>query len=383
MVTTADPADPLLITGARIVAEREIVENGWVQFDGGRVISRGSGGAPRFDGETVDARGKLLTPGFIDLHVHGGGGGAASDGGDAIDRMLRAHRAHGTTRTVLSLVTAPIDELVDILGSLAPLVRTDPLLLGIHLEGPFLSTHAKGAHDPSALIAPSPAAVAALLDAADGTLAQITIAPELDGAPEAIRTFVEAGVRVAVGHTVADLGTAQAAFDAGASMLTHTFNAMPVLGHRAPGPIGAALEHQGVVLELIADGLHVHPILIAALFRLAPDRIALVTDAMAAAGQADGVYRLGPFDVEVRDGAARLSDGTLAGSTLTLDSAIRTAVAAGVPLAGAVLAATATPAGAIRRPDLGRLDVGSPADAVLLNDTFTVEAVWAAGRRLR
>lgn len=383
MVTTADPADPLLITGARIVADGEIVENGWVRFGGGRVVSRGACGAPRFDGETVDARGKVLTPGFIDLHVHGGGGGAASDGEDAIDRMLRAHRAHGTTRTVLSLVTAPIDELVGIIRSLAPLVRTDPLLLGIHLEGPFLSPHAKGAHDPSALIAPSPAAVAALLDAADGTLAQITIAPELDGAPAAIRTFVEAGVRVAVGHTAADLGAAQAAFDAGASLLTHTFNAMPVLGHRAPGPIGAALEHQDVVLELIADGLHVHPILIAALFRLAPDRIALVTDAMAATGQADGAYRLGPFDVDVRNGAARLSDGTLAGSTLTLDSAIRTALAAGVPLADAVLAATATPSRAIGRHDLGRLDVGSPADAVLLDDSFTVEAVWAAGRRLR
>ena len=382
MVTTADAADPLLITGARIVAGGEIVENGWVRFDGGRVVSRGAGGAPRFDGKTVDAHGRLLTPGFIDVHVHGGGGGAASDGGDAIARMLRAHRAHGTTRTVLSLVTAPIDELIETIRSIAPLVRRDPLLLGIHLEGPFLSPHAKGAHDPSALIAPTPAVVEALLHAAEGTLAQITIAPELPGALSAVRTFVRAGVRVAVGHTTADLATAAAAFDEGASLLTHAFNAMPVLGHRAPGPIGAALERPQVALELIADGMHVHPILVAALFRLAPDRVALVTDAMAAAGQADGAYRLGPFDVDVRGGAARLADGTLAGSTLTLDAGIRTAVAAGVHIAEAVGAATATPARAIGRGDLGRLDVGSPADAVLLNDLLLVDEVWADGRRL-
>ena len=372
----------MLITGARIVSGGAIVDDGWVQFRGGHVVARGVGTAPAGDAAIYDAHGGFLTPGFVDVHVHGGGGGAASDGAEAVDRLLQAHRAHGTTRTVLSLVTAPIDELVATIGAIAPLVRNDPLLLGIHLEGPFLSPRAKGAHDPQALIVPNPSDVEALLTAADGTLTQITIAPELPGALDTIRTFADAGVRVAVGHTTADLEIATAAFDAGATLLTHAFNAMPVLGHREPGPIGAALQHQQVVLELIADGLHVHPILIAALFRLAPGRVALVTDAMAAAGQADGNYRLGPFDVAVRDGAARLSDGTLAGSTLTLDAALRTAVAAGIPIGEAVLAATETPARAIGRPELGRLDVGSPADAVLLDATLTVEAVWAEGGRV-
>lgn len=375
-------AASLLIAGARIVAGGA-VEDGWVRFADGRVAARGTGPAPASDGEVVDAAGRLLTPGFVDVHVHGGGGADASDGIGTIPQILEAHRAHGTTRTVLSLVSAPVAELVVALQGLAPVVQADPLLLGVHLEGPFLSPDARGAHDPKALTAPTPQAVDALLSAADGTLVQITVAPELPGALEAIRDLVAGGVRVAVGHTTADIATAGAAFDAGASLLTHTFNAMPGLAHRAPGPLGAALERPHVTVEVIADGLHVHPVLIGGLFRLAPGRVALVTDAMAAAGFGDGEYRLGPLDVVVLDGAARLASGALAGSTLTLDAAIRTAVAAGVPLEDAVLAATAVPARAIGAPAFGTLDVGAPADAVLLNDALEPEAVWAAGSRLR
>ena len=372
----------LLITGARVVSGGA-VESGWIRFADGRVLTRGTGAPPAHDGEVLDAAGRVLTPGFVDVHVHGGGGTDASEGPDALPALLAAHRAHGTTRTVLSLVSAPVVDLVGALRALAPPIRADPLLLGVHLEGPFLSPDARGAHDPAALTVPTPDEVAALLEAAGGTLAQVTLAPERPGALAAIAAFVEGGVRVAVGHTTADLATAGAAFDAGASLLTHTFNAMPVLAHREPGPIGAALDRPGVTLELIADGLHVHPIVVAALFRMAPGRVALITDAMAAAGVGDGEYRLGTLGVVVQGGAARLKSGSLAGSTLTLDAAIRTAVAAGVPLEEAVLAATRTPARAIGRPDLGALEIGFPADAVLLSDTYEVDAVWAAGRRLR
>ena len=375
-------ADALLITGARIVSGGAVVEDGWLAFADGRVVARGAATPPPHRGEVLDAAGRFVAPGFVDVHTHGGGGGEIGAGADDLARTLEAHRAHGTTRTVLSLVSGTIDRLVAQLQDLAPVVRADPRLLGVHLEGPFLSPDAKGAHDPEALIAPTAEAVDALIAAADGTLAQITIAPELPGATAAIRRLVAAGVRVAVGHTTADLATAGAAFDAGASLLTHTFNAMPGLAHRAPGPIGAALERPEVVLELIADGLHVHPILVGALFRLAPGRVALITDAMAAAGFGDGDYRLGSLEVTVRDGAARLPSGSLAGSTLTLDAAVRTSVAAGVPLSEAVLAASATPARAIGRPDLGSLDVGSPADAVLLSDALEVEGVWSDGHRL-
>ncbi|MBW4040876.1 MAG: N-acetylglucosamine-6-phosphate deacetylase [Acidobacteria bacterium] len=374
--------EDLLIVNARVVTGDAVTEDGWVRFADGVVVARGAGVPPQHGGVLLDAAGRLLTPGFVDLHVHGGGGGDASNGAVDVPEVLAAHRAHGTTRSMLSLVSAPVDRLAATLRELAPLVREDPLLLGVHLEGPFLSPDNTGAHDPAALTAPTAAAIDALLAAADGTLAQITIAPELPGAPEAIERLIDAGVRVAVGHTTADLATAGHAFDSGASFLTHAFNAMPGLHHRAPGPIGAALDRPGVVLELIADGLHVHPILVAALFRMAPGRVALITDAMAAAGVGDGTYLLGSLEVEVRDGAARLASGSLAGSTLTLDAAIRTVVAAGVPLAEAVLAATATPARAIGRPDLGTLEVGAPADAVLLSPSLEVEQVWAAGARV-
>lgn len=367
----------LLISDALIVSGGAS-RRGWVRFEGGRVAATGEGAAPPHDGEVLHAGGRILTPAFVDLHVHGGGGRDASEGPDSVPALKAAHRAHGTTRTVLSLVSLPIDRLTAAVRALAPVVRADPALLGIHLEGPFLSADARGAHDPFALTAPTPDAIEALLEAADGTLAQVTIAPELPGAIAAIGRLTGAGVRVAVGHTTADLDTAGAAFDAGASLLTHTFNAMPGLLHREPGPIAAALSRPEVALELIADGVHVHPLLIEMLFRLAPGRVALVTDAMAAAGASDGDYRLGPLPVTVRDGAARLSDGSLAGSTLTLDAAIRTAVAAGVPLEAAVLAASGTPARAIGRPDLGTLDVGAPADAVLLSADLHIEAVWAA-----
>lgn len=375
-------AEPLLITGARLTEAGRTVEGAWIRFAGEQVEDRGVGPAPEHDGPVLDAGGRILAPGFIDLHMHGGGGAEVSGGPDDLARVVQAHRAHGTTRTVLSMVSMPLEALLPLIAELADAVRRDPLLVGIHLEGPFISPAAKGAHDPSALAAPSTAEIRALLDSAGGTLTQVTIAPELPGASEAIRALVEAGVHVAVGHTTADLETAGAAFEAGADLLTHTFNAMPPLLHRAPGPIGAALQRPQVTLELIADGLHVHPVLIAALFQLAPARVALVTDAMAAAGHGDGAYRLGAFEVEVRDGAARIEGGSLAGSTLTLDAAVRTAVRAGVPLEEAIRAVTETPARLLGRSDLGSLVVGSAADAVLLDEDLTVHAVWGAGRRL-
>lgn len=375
-------ASDLLITGARIVSDGAVAEDAWIRFEDGLVAARGRAAPPAPTGEVLDATGRTLVPGFVDLHVHGGGGADFGGGPAAVPAAVGVHRAHGTTRSALSLVSAPVGTLTGLVASLAPLVRADPLLLGIHLEGPFLSPDARGAHEPSALTVPAAAEVDALMTAADGALLQVTIAPELPGALDTVRRLVAGGVRVAVGHTAAGLDTASAAFDAGATLVTHAFNAMPGLAHRAPGPIGAALERPEVVLELVADGLHVHPVIVAALFRMAPGRVALVTDAMSATGVGDGEYRLGDVEVRVRDGAARLASGGLAGSTLTQDAAIRTAVDAGVPLADAVLAATAVPARAAGRPELGSLEPGSPADAVLLDAALRVDRVWAAGARI-
>ncbi|MGO4593005.1 N-acetylglucosamine-6-phosphate deacetylase [Leifsonia sp. 2TAF2] len=377
-----------VIHSARLVDGGTIVDDGWVRFEGDRVAAVGTGGGWREAGadadadSSTDAAGAWLTPGFIDIHVHGGGGASFDDGGEAIARALDLNRRHGTTRTVISLVTAPVEDLAERLREVARLTAVDPRILGSHLEGPFLDVGHKGAHDPSLLRPPTPADVGLLLDAADGTLRQITIAPELPGAMDAVRAFSAAGVAVAVGHTDADYDQTLAAFDAGASILTHAFNAMPGLHHRAPGPVAAAARTPGVTLEIVNDGVHVHPEMVRIAFASAPGRLALVTDAMAAAGAADGDYLLGSLEVEVRDGVARLAGGgSIAGSTLTLDDALRRAVLdVGIPVDDAVRALTETPAAAIGRgSDLGRLQPGYAADAVLLDADFRVRQVWSAG----
>lgn len=373
-----------LIHSARLVTSGTVTEEAWVRFEGDAVAEIGSGPGWPEDADVVDAAGGILTPGFVDIHSHGGG--TASYDGDAgqIARAMAAHHAHGTTRTVLSLVTATQETLRAQLGLIAELAGENPLILGSHLEGPYLDHGHKGAHAPELLADPRPEDIDALVEAARGTLVQITMAPEKPGAMEAIPRLVGAGVRVAVGHTAAGYAEALAAFDAGASILTHTFNAMAGIHHRAPGPIGAALARDHVTLELINDGVHVHPAVAEMLWRAADGRVALITDAMAAAGAADGDYMLGPLAVRVENGTARLRDGdSIAGSTLTLDEALRQSVdVCGIPLAEAVDALTRVPADAIGRADLGRLDVGSAADAVLLSPELEVERVWGAGNVL-
>ena len=378
-----------VIHSVTLVSDGAATADSWVRFDDGVVREIGSGGAWRDAAEAagpgcevVDGAGAILSPGFIDIHVHGGGGAANEEGADAIRTVLATHRKHGTTRAVLSLVTGRPADLLTHLATIADLTETTPGVLGSHLEGPFLADAFRGAHDPEMLRSPLPEETAAMLAAARGTLRQITLAPELPGASAAIADFVSAGVAVAVGHTSATYDEARAAFDAGASILTHTFNAMPGLHHRAPGPIAAAFEAEHVTLEVINDGVHVHPALARLVFTEAPGRVALITDAMVAACAHDGDYMLGPLPVRVEAGVARLvADGAIAGSTLTLDVALRhTVTECGVPLAAALLALTATPAAAVGRAhDLGSLRPGYRADAVLLDDTLHVKRVWLEG----
>ena len=381
-----------LIHSARLVRPSGIVDDAWVRFEGDRIAAVGTGGDwadpaghEASEVQVTDAAGRLLAPGFIDLHCHGAGGAAADEGPEAIERILAVHNQHGTTRSVLSLVTASIDDLESQVRTIAAVSARDPRLLGSHLEGPFLDRGFRGAHDPALLRTADAASVERLLEAAGGTLRQVTIAPEHDGAAAAIARFVEADVRVAVGHTSADFDTALAAFDAGASLLTHAFNAMPAIHHRMPGPVVAAMHAPHVTLEVINDGVHVHPDVVRLAFAGAPGRVALITDAMAAAGSADGRYLLGSLEVDVVDGVARLVEGgSIAGSTLTLDVALQRAVAvSGLPVEVAVAALTEVPAAAIGRAhDLGRLEVGFAADAVLLAEDLSVERVWGAGIRL-
>lgn len=371
------------IINARKVDSDGIVESFWVRFVESQIVESGTGNPAVSASDTVvDARGKWLTPGFIDLHCHGGGGHSFTGDTAEITAAVFAHRQHGTTRTVVSLVSGDIDSLTQSLRCVADIARNDHSVLGSHLEGPFLSALHHGAHDPELLTTPSRDTLEALLSAAEDTLVQVTIAPELPGALSGIETLVGQGVRVALGHSNAGYRLTQQAFERGATILTHAFNSMPPIHHREPGPIIAAFEDERVTLELILDGHHVAPPVARLAFHQAPGRIALVTDAMAAAGGSDGSYSLGSLEVTVHKGRAVLAgSGTLAGSTSTLDAALRYAIHnTGLSAVEAVGALTSTPARALgRERDLGYLRPGYLADAVLLDADWVVEQVWAGG----
>nr|WP_235021783.1 N-acetylglucosamine-6-phosphate deacetylase [Rathayibacter sp. VKM Ac-2754] len=375
----------VLLRGARAVDARTDARDAWILLDGERIGAVGSGpGAPAAD-LVVDAGEATLVPGFIDLHGHGGAHGSFDDGPDEIAAALALHRRHGTTRSVLSLVANPLPALERSLATIRAAMTRDPLILGAHLEGPFLSPGNHGAHDPQSLLAPTLEHVAALLASGDGVLRQITVAPELEGGLDAIRRIVDGGVVAAVGHTGASYALTREAFAAGATVLTHAFNAMPGIHHREPGPVVAAAEDERITLELILDGVHVAPPVARTLFGAAPGRVALITDAMAAAGSADGAYRLGSLAVSVVDGVARIEGtGTIAGSTLTQDAALRIAIEqVGLGRQEAVAALTETPARALGLDDrLGRLAPGFAADVVAIAPDHSVVQVWAAGERL-
>lgn len=283
-----------------------------------------------------------------------------------------------------SLVTGSIDELARSAAALAPLVH-EGTLVGLHLEGPWLSPTFKGAHDPDLLIPPAQEDISRLLEASEHTVKMVTIAPELPGGLDAVAQIAAAGVIAAIGHTDADYRTSRAAVEAGATAATHLFNAMRGLHHRDPGPIAALLEAPQVWIELVADGVHVHPAALRLAVEAAGERVVLVTDSMAAAAAPDGDYILGSLDVQVRDGVARLvSNGAIAGSTLTLARAVQFAVTqVGLSLAAAVHAATAAPAAMLGLSDVGRLEPGLRADLVALDGDLAVTRVMRAGEWVR
>lgn len=371
-----------LIRAARSVDASSVTEDAWILIEGTKIGAVGGGPDAPAAERVIDLGPATLVPGFIDLHCHGGAQHSYDGDGDGIRSALALHRSHGTTRSVLSLVTNPIPTLVRSLATIRELMNDDPRVLGVHLEGPFISPGNHGAHEAGLLLEPSDERLDALFDAGKGILRQVTIAPELDGALAAIARIVDHGVVAAIGHTVASFDQARAGFDAGATILTHAFNAMPGIHHREPGPIMAAIADERITLELILDGVHVAPIVARTLFCAAPGRVALITDAMAAAGSPDGAYLLGASAVNVVDGIARV-DGTdtLAGSTLTQDTALRIAIEkAGASLQQAVTALTAVPAAAIGMADrLGSLAPGFAADIVALTPDLAVSSVWTDG----
>jgi N-acetylglucosamine-6-phosphate deacetylase len=364
----------MILTGATLLGGDQVAEGGadWIRVEEGVIAELGRGRPP---GPATDLGEGWLVPGFVDMHVHGGGG--ASFQTDDPVRAVAFHRVHGTTTLVASLVSGPVDELAAAVARLAP-ATADGLIVGVHLEGPWLAPSRAGAHAPAALVPPDPEMVLRLMRS--GPVRIVTLAPELPGALDAVRALRAQGVVVAVGHTAATYEETRAAIAAGASVGTHLFNAMSPFHHREPGPSLALLEDPSVVVEVVADGVHLHPAVVRSVLAVAPGRVALVTDAVAAAGCTDGTYRLGDLEASVIDGVTRLvGTDTIAGSVLTMDAAVRNAVAGGTDLSVAIEAATATPARALALHDRGRLDVGQRADLVHLSPDLEGRRTWIAG----
>ena len=329
-----------------------------------------------------------VVPGFVDVHVHGGGGCdyATEDPPVAIEARM-FHAAHGTTASLASLVTAKPEVLCRQISTIADLVDGG-YFDGIHLEGPFLSPAQRGAHKRSLLRTPDPGTVDQLITAGRGHLKMVTIAPELSGATAAITQFVDAGVRVAVGHTDADRDATAAALDAGATLATHLFNAMRSVHHREPGPVPLLLTDPRVGVELIADRFHLHrDILRMTAAAAGPDRVLLITDAMAAAGRPDGEFALGGRKVRVRDGMARLVSkdgrpGPIAGSTLTMAEAFETmaGITGSIEIAAAMAATNASRHLGLK--GVGRIEAGGRADLCVVDDDGALQRVMQAGRWL-
>ena len=326
-----------------------------------------------------------ILPGFIDTHVHGGGGGDTMDGPEGVRQLARTHALHGTTTLLPTTMTAPWPQVVSALRGVGVVMATGVEggadVIGAHLEGPFISPDRLGAQAPFDCL-PLPELVTEVL--ALGVVRAVTLAPELPGALEAARSFAAAGVRVGVGHTTADYEQTWALLEAvrqtgGRTAGTHLFNAMGGLSGRQPGPVGALLTHPATFLELITDGHHLHPATLALTLTAAPERALLITDAIRATGLGDGQSELGGQPVTVREGKATLKDGTLAGSVLTLDVALRDLLELGYPLTLISRLLSENPARSLGLPDRGRLRPGLRADVVVLGADMRVRQVYVGG----
>lgn len=398
-MTEREIGRPLLLTGARVVTPTEVLGEGVVLVADGRIISvlDAERDAIRLGplaqsilrgAERVELAGGYIVPGLIDLHTHGAATASYDDGAGAIATAVAAHRRHGTTTTMVSLITGTPETMVGAIEGAVAAAADDPRIVGIHLEGPFLSPLHRGAHDPAALRQPDIALFDRFVTAGGGLVKMITAAPEMPGGMDLVRAAVASGVHFAVGHCDATYAQATEAFAAGADIVTHAFNAMRPLHHREPGVIAAARD-AGAILEAINDGVHLHDATVRLLNSVAPDRLALITDAMAAACADDGHYLLGTLGVDVVDGVARLSEGgSIAGSTLTMDKALRRAVTdVGLDIVAAVNAATRVPATFLGLGgEIGSVQPGMVADLVLLDDAWDIRAlllagVWADERR--
>jgi N-acetylglucosamine-6-phosphate deacetylase len=375
----------LQITNATIHTPDRVIERGSVLVDGGRIVAVGTtaGAQTSAGARQIDAGGGVLAPGFIDLQLNGAFGHDFTADPPSIWQVAAGLPRYGVTAFLPTIITSPLDQVgagMRVVTAGRPKDFRGAVPLGIHAEGPFLNLKKKGAHNQQYLLPPNPGDVAGWSPASGMRL--VTMAPELPGALEVIRGLAARGVVVSTGHSMATYDEAVAGFDAGARYGTHLFNAMPALGHRDPGLPGALLADARMTVGFIADGVHTHRSIIALVWKaLGPKRMSLVTDAMAALGMPPGNHRLGDYDVVVDATSCRLADGTLAGSILELDRALRNLIEiTGCSLGEALETMTTTPATLLGLgAERGRIAPGFAADMVLLSSDLHVQTTIASG----
>jgi N-acetylglucosamine-6-phosphate deacetylase len=385
----------LAIYAERALTPLEEIRDAVILVDGARIAAvgrRGEVSVPRGATEFSCADGCTIVPGFVDVHIHGAGGHDVMEGTDtAFDAVTATVARYGTTSIVATTVTASPEETCRSVGAIARAAKHGAAgagshgaraeILGVHFEGPFISAARRGVHPAEWIAAPSVAMLDRFVDAAEGTARIVTLAPELPGALDLVSAARRRGIVAAMGHTDASYAEAEAAIVAGVTHAAHVFNAMRPFSHRETGVLGAVLTSRQVTAELIADGVHVDDAAIRVLLAAkGVARTVLVSDGTAATGMPDGRYRLGSFEVNVSGGVCRNAEGKLAGSTLTLDRAVRHMVSLGVGLSDAVRMATSSPAGVIgMSARKGILAAGADADLVLLDAQLHVAGVMARG----
>lgn len=350
------------------------INNGKIAFNGNN------------DCEVIDAEGKILIPGFIDIHIHGAVGCDFNDGSeDSIEKIACFAASHGTTSLLGTTSTIGRDDAKKAIAVIAEKMKTGTRganILGLHMEGPFFNPSALGAQNPEFVQSPSSEKLEYMLGNNASALKLLALAPEQEGAFELIEELSKAGIRTAIGHTAADYDCASRALDAGCNMLTHFYNAMTPLKHRDPGVVGAVFENGNADIQLICDFIHVHPAAVkVAVKNVGEDHVIMISDAISGTGLGDGKYKLGGLDIFVKDGVARIAEGNLAGSTLTLDTAFKNMLGIGFTIETVIKFLSENPAKAIGVADRkGYIKEGFDADMILLDDDFNVSMTFVGGK---
>ena len=378
---------PLVIKGGTVFTPFTRIDNGRVYIKNGRIAKVGKRISSFSEAETVDASGMTVVPGFVDTHVHGGSGSDVMDGtAEAVRKIASYHARFGTTSMVATTTTESFERIIRAVRATRAVIerRTDGAeVLGIHLEGPYINPERRGAQNVKHVRLPSLGEFKRILDESANRVRIVTLAPEIKRAVEFIAALKNMGIVLSAGHSNASYADMVSAIDAGITHVTHIFNGMRELHHREPGIVGAALTREELTVSVIADGVHVHPNVIELLFKAkGVDNIILITDAIRAAGMSDGTYELGGLHVTVKRGVCRLASGTLAGSTLTMNMAVKNMIDfLGIPLSDALKMASTNAAKIIGFADSkGSLEEGKDADIAILDEDFNVKSTIVKGR---